>query len=100
MAIRDACKNLKTFKLDDCEIFSSCEPCPMCLSAIYWARLKKLYFGNTRQEAALIGFDDELIYQQVALPLSQRQLVSEQILPEEARRAFADWKRKTDRVDY
>src|SRR6516165_6840157 len=67
VAIRDACKRLKTFHLDDCDIYTSCEPCPMCLSAVYWARIRKLFYGNTRQDAAKIAFDDEFIYREVAL---------------------------------
>src|SRR5882724_13400267 len=71
-AIRDACKKLKTFQLDDCELYTSCEPCPMCLSAIYWARFKKVYYANTRKDAAKIQFDDDLIYREVARPISGR----------------------------
>src|SRR3954468_6759645 len=74
VAIRDACKRLKTFQLDDCELYTSCEPCPMCLSAIYWARLKKIYFANTRQDAAEIGFDDDFIYQEIPLALEKRKI--------------------------
>src|SRR3954468_13693922 len=73
-AIRDACKKLKTFQLDDCELYTSCEPCPMCLAAIYWARLKKIYFANTRQDAAEIGFDDDFIYQEIPLALEKRKI--------------------------
>lgn len=99
-AIRDACRALRTFRLDDCEIYSSCEPCPMCLAAIYWARLRGLYFANTRQDAAAIGFDDALIYEQVALPMDARKLVSRQMLAGEARVVFEQWKNKTDKIDY
>ena len=100
VAVRDACRNLNTFQLDNCEIFSSCEPCPMCLAAIYWARLQKLYFGNTRQDAAGIGFDDASIYQQVALPPAARSLRCEQLLAVEAAAAFAEWKIKVDKIPY
>src|ERR1700761_2068275 len=72
VAIRDACKRLKTFQLDDCDLYTSCEPCPMCLSAIYWARIPAVYYGNTRQDAAAIGFDDDFIYQQIPLPPEKR----------------------------
>src|SRR5258706_2810782 len=73
-AIRDACRRLKTFQLDDCEIYTSCEPCPMCLSAIYWARLKKVFFGNSRKDAAKINFDDDFLYREVARPISRRKI--------------------------
>src|ERR1700677_4272883 len=71
-AIRDACRRLKTFQLDDCELYTSCEPCPMCLSAIYWARFKKVYYANTRRDAAKIDFDHALIYRKLAKPISKR----------------------------
>ena len=100
VAIRDACKNLNTFKLDDCELYTSCEPCPMCLSAIYWARLKRVYFGNTRKDAADIGFDDEFLYEQIALPITQRTLSLEQCCANEAHHAFEEWKNKTDKIPY
>ncbi|MDQ6630199.1 MAG: nucleoside deaminase [Verrucomicrobiota bacterium] len=99
-AIRDACKNLNTFKLDDCELYTSCEPCPMCLAAIYWSRVKKVYYGNTRQDAAAIGFDDEFLYEQISLPITERSLVLEQCGVEEAKAAFAEWKRKEDKIPY
>ena len=100
VAIRDACKNLRTFRLDDCEMYASCEPCPMCLAAVYWARLKKLYFANTRRDAADIGFDDEFIYNQLAVPLGARTLVCEPCLREEAQAAFVEWKKKPDKIVY
>jgi tRNA(Arg) A34 adenosine deaminase TadA len=100
VAIRDACKNLQTFKLDDCEIYTSCEPCPMCLAAIYWARLNKAYYGNTRKDAAEIGFDDDFLYTQLALPLPERSLVLHQCLREEALKPFAEWKTKLDKTPY
>ena len=100
VAIRDACKNLKTFKLDECELYTSCEPCPMCLAASYWARLRKVYFGNTRKDAADIGFDDEFLYQQIALPITQRSLTLEQCCGDEALRAFVEWRDKPDKVPY
>ena len=100
VAIRDACRNLKSFHLEDCEIYSSCEPCPMCLSAIYWARLKKMYYGNTREDAAGIGFDDEFIYSQVGLPLEEGALACEPCLRSEAQAAFLEWKNKPDKIAY
>jgi tRNA(Arg) A34 adenosine deaminase TadA len=100
VAIRAACKRLKTFQLDDCELYTSCEPCPMCLSAIYWARLGNVFYGNTRQDAARIDFDDDLIYREVALPIGKRTLKMKQLLHDEAIAAFAEWQRKTDKVLY
>ncbi len=99
-AIRDACKRLKTFELDGCELYTSCEPCPMCLSAIYWARLKAVYYGNTRKDAARIAFDDDFIYREVALPISQRKIPMKQLLRKEALTAFVEWKNKADKVPY
>jgi tRNA(Arg) A34 adenosine deaminase TadA len=99
-AIREACKKLKTFQLDDCELYTSCEPCPMCLSAIYWARIKKIYFGNTRQDAAAIGFDDDFIYQEIPLPMKERKLVMKQLMRKEAKAAFDEWQAKVDKVLY
>ncbi len=100
VAIRDACRTLKTFKLDDCDIYTSCEPCPMCLAAIYWSRLKKGYYANTRKDAADIGFDDDFLYTQIALPLPDRTLVLEQCLHDEALKTFAEWKTKLDKIPY
>ena len=99
-AIRDACKKLKTFQLDDCELYTSCEPCPMCLSAIYWARFKKVYYANTRKDAAKIDFDDDLIYREVPKPISKRLIPMKQLLHGEALAVFSEWKSKTDRVRY
>jgi tRNA(Arg) A34 adenosine deaminase TadA len=100
VAIREACKRLKTFQLDDCDLYTSCEPCPMCLSAIYWARLGNVFYGNTRRDAAKIDFDDDFIYREVALPIRKRTLKMKQLLREEALTAFAEWQRKTDKVLY
>ena len=99
-AIRAACRKLKKFHLDDCELYTSCEPCPMCLSAIYWARLKKVYYANTRQDAAKVQFDDDLIYREVAKPVSKRAIAMKQLLRPEALKVFAEWNRKTDKVRY
>lgn len=100
VAIREACRRLKTFKLDDCEIYASCEPCPMCLSAIYWARLKKVYYANTRQDAANINFDDDFIYTEISRPINKRKLVMKQLLRKEALAAFEEWKQKADKIIY
>jgi tRNA(Arg) A34 adenosine deaminase TadA len=100
MAIRDACKTLGTFELSGCELYASCEPCPMCLAAIYWARIDKLYFAATRADAADAGFDDEFLYQEVSKPWKNRMLPAEQLLTDESRNAFAAWKQKEDRTPY
>jgi tRNA(Arg) A34 adenosine deaminase TadA len=99
-AIRDACKRLKTFHLEDCELYTSCEPCPMCLSAIYWARLKKVFYGNTRKDASRIAFDDEMIYREVARPIPHRKILMKQLLRSEALKAFREWENKADKVLY
>ncbi len=99
-AIRDACRRLRTFQLNDCELYTSCEPCPMCLSAIYWARLRKVYYANTRQDAQQIDFDDALIYHEVAAPVAKRQIPMRQLLRSTALSVFAAWSRKPDRVQY
>lgn len=100
MAIRQACEKLKTFDLSGCEIYSSCEPCPMCLSAIYWARLDALYFANTKEDAKRIDFDDSFIYEQIPLSIEKRSIPTSQHLHEEALEAFRIWEAKTDKVCY
>ncbi|MEY2427830.1 MAG: guanine deaminase [Verrucomicrobiota bacterium] len=100
VAIRDACKRLKTFELDGCDLYTSCEPCPMCLSAMYWSRLDKVFYGNTRKDAANIAFDDDFIYREVALPIRKRKLAMKQLLRKEALAAFAEWEKKTDKILY
>lgn len=100
VAIRDACKRLKTFQLDECDLYTSCEPCPMCLSAVYWARIRSVFYGNTRKDAAKIAFDDDFIYREVALPIRKRSLVMKQLLRDEALAAFAEWEKKADKVRY
>jgi tRNA(Arg) A34 adenosine deaminase TadA len=100
LAIREACQRLKTFQLDDCDLYTSCEPCPMCLSAIYWARLGRVFYANTRQDAARIDFDDDFIYREVSLPIGKRTLKMKQLLHEEALAAFAEWQQKTDKILY
>jgi guanine deaminase len=100
VAIREACRALGTHQLTDCTLFASCEPCPMCLSAIYWARIPAVYFGNTRQDAAAIGFDDDFIYQQIPLPLAERSVSMQPLLHDEAKGAFDEWTRKPDKRIY
>lgn len=100
MAIRDACATLGTFSLEGCEIYASCEPCPMCLSAIYWARLDALYFAAGRDDAADAGFDDALLYKEMPLDWNDRTLKAEQHLHLEAQHVFTLWKNKTDRINY
>ena len=98
--IRKACKALKTFDLSGCEIFTSCEPCPMCFGAIYWAHLDKIYMGNDRKDAAKIGFDDDFIYQEIALTADKRKNPSEILLRDEALEAFRMWDEKEDKTEY
>jgi tRNA(Arg) A34 adenosine deaminase TadA len=100
VAIREACRRLKTFRLDDCDLYTSCEPCPMCLSAIYWARLGNVFYANTRKDAARIAFDDDEIYREVALPIRKRKLVMKQLLHAEALVAFKEWSNKPDKIPY
>jgi len=100
VAIRAACRTLGRFDLGGGEIYASCEPCPMCLSAIYWARLARVYFGNDRADAARIGFDDAAIYTEISRPLEERSVRMERLLAGEARVAFDDWARKADKVRY
>lgn len=99
-AIRRACKKLKTFKLTGCELYTSCEPCPMCLGAIYWARPKKVYFANTKKDAAKIGFDDNFIYQELKKPLAKRKLRFHQMMRKEALKVFKEWQKKSDKTSY
>ena len=100
VAIREACKVLNSFQLDDCEIYTSCEPCPMCLGAIYWARPSKMYYANTKKDAASIGFDDQFIYEELELTLDKRQLSAEQLLQDEAIVAFKEWEEKINKIVY
>ena len=99
-AIREASAKLDTFDLEGCEIYTSCEPCPMCLGAIYWAHLDKMYYGNNKTDAKEIGFDDSFIYDEIALKPEERKLKSEQLLHDEAIVAFKDWEKKEDKVEY
>ena len=100
VAIRQACQRLGDFRLNGCELYTSCEPCPMCLSAIYWARFDRFYFAAARADAAEAGFDDDFLYREMALPLPGRKLPCRQLLREAARPAFAEWKAKLDKVPY
>ncbi len=100
MAIRDACKNLNTFELSGCEIYSSCEPCPMCLCAIMWARIKAVYYANDREDAAKIGFDDSYFYQQVSMPIDKRDILMQKINDEKSLIVFEKWLNKTDKIEY
>ena len=100
VAIREAGRTLGTFQLADCELYTSCEPCPMCLAAIYWARIPTVFYGNPRAAAAAIGFDDDYIYQQLQLPPERRGLKMTPLLPAEAQAAFRAWAAKVDKVRY
>lgn len=100
VAIRDACATLGTFQLTDCEVYTSCEPCPMCMGAIYWARPAKVYYANNREDAAHAGFDDSFIYTELALPFNQRRILTECIGRDEALQVFQEWITKEDRKAY
>ena len=100
MAIRDACQNLNTFQLDDCEIYTSCEPCPMCLGAIYWARLNKIYYAATQHDAAQIGFDDNFIYVEIAKDKSERFIQMSKLQPEGYLKPFEFWSSTIEKVVY
>ena len=99
-AIRAACAAVKDFKLEECEIYSSCEPCPMCLSALYWAGVARICYGNTKADAKAIDFDDSFIYDQIPLAPSQRTVPSEEMMRAEALEAFRLWEQKSDKVEY
>ena len=100
VAIREACKALGTFQLADCVLYTSCEPCPMCLAAIYWARIPDVYYGNSREDAAAIGFDDDFIYREIPLPVGERRVPMKRLLNTEAKGAFNEWAAKPDKVSY
>jgi guanine deaminase len=99
-AIRAACRRLKTFELKDCELYTSCEPCPMCLAAIYWARVKTVYYGTTRKDAAAIQFDDDWLYRELARPIGRRKIPMRQMLRDESLPVFAEWEIKNDKIRY
>lgn len=100
VAIRNACKELNTFQLSGCEVYTSCEPCPMCLGAIYWARPDIIYYANGRSDAAKIGFDDEFLYEELSTKLSNRKIPTKQLMREEALAAFHEWEQKQDKIHY
>ena len=100
VAIREACKKINNFSLIGCELYSTCEPCPMCLSAIYWARIEKIYYANTRKDAQKIDFDDSLIYSELQKNIDKRKIPMIQIMRNEALKAFELWEKKIDKVKY
>ena len=99
-AIRNACRKLQTFRLDDCALYASCEPCPMCLAAIYWARIERVFYAGTRRDAAAAGFDDDLIGRELARPVSRRKIPTRQLLRGEALKIFKEWQDKPDKIRY
>jgi guanine deaminase len=99
-AIRSACSYLQDFQLTDCEIYTSCEPCPMCIGAIYWARPKAVYYACTKQEAAKIGFDDQFIYEQLELPMENRKIPMKQLFPDDGDIPFRTWESSKNKVEY
>lgn len=99
-AIRDACTNLQHFQLEGCTVYTSCEPCPMCLGALYWARPARIVYACSREDAASIGFDDDFIYKELILPIGDRQIPTDQILRQDAFIAMQDWQNKADKTPY
>ena len=100
VAIRGACQAIRDFELRDCELYTTCEPCPMCMGAIYWARLARVYYANTREDAARIGFDDSLIYDQLALPVESRKIPMVQIMHDQALVVFQEWEKSPNKIQY
>jgi guanine deaminase len=100
VAIREACKTLDSYRLDGCDIYASCEPCPMCLGAIYWARPSRVFFAATRKDATGAGFDDSLIYAELSRPFETRRIPTAQLLREESLAAFDEWRKKVDKIEY
>ena len=100
IAIRNACEKLNSFQLDGCDIYCSCEPCPMCLGAIYWARPKSIYFANSKKDAAEINFDDNVIFQEIKLPIHERKLTITQLLRDEAQSVFLKWQESENKIEY
>ena len=100
VAVRGACQAIGDFQLRDCELYTTCEPCPMCMGAIYWARLTRVYYANTREDAARIGFDDSFIYNQLALPVASRKIPMIQLMREQALEAFREWEQSPTRIQY
>ena len=100
VAIREACKQLNTFNLSGCDLYASCEPCPMCLSAIYWSHVDNIFYANTREDAKKINFDDSLIYSEISKKNEDRKIPIKQMLRDEALKAFEIWNKKTDKIEY
>ena len=100
VAIREACKKLNTFNLSGCDLYASCEPCPMCLSAIYWSHVDNIFYANTREDAKKINFDDSLIYSEISKKNEDRKIPTKQMLRDEALKAFEIWNKKTDKIEY
>ncbi len=100
VAIRQACEKLETFNLEGCVVYTSCEPCPMCLSAIYWARLDRIFYGNTKADAAAIDFDDDFLYTEIPKPIDQRAIPTSQILREETIKSFEAWAVSETKIPY
>ena len=100
VAIREACKKLNTFNLSGCDLYASCEPCPMCLSAIYWSHIDNIFYANTREDAKKINFDDSLIYSEISKKNEDRKIPTKQMLRDEALKAFEIWSKKTDKIEY
>lgn len=100
VAIRQACKNIGNFSLEGCEVYTSCEPCPMCLTAIYWARCEKIYYGCTQKDAQAIGFDDSFFYNELTKEPSERHIPISELMREEALKAFTYWEQKPDKIPY
>ena len=99
-AIRAACRAIESFQLDDCDVYTSCEPCPMCFAALYWSRCRAVFFGNTKTDAAAAGFDDSFLYDEVKRPIEERRIPFAQFLGDEAIESFDVWKHSTERIDY
>lgn len=99
-AIRAACAKLESFQLDGCDVYTSCEPCPMCFAALYWSRCRAVFYGNTKADAAAVGFDDQFLYEEVNRPLEERRIPFERMLPEEAICSFQAWQKSIERIEY
>ncbi|HTV08905.1 MAG TPA: nucleoside deaminase [Candidatus Aquilonibacter sp.] len=100
VAVREACKALGSFRLDGCDVYTSCEPCPMCLAALYWSHCRAIYYGNTAADAARIGFDDSFLYDEMRKPLEQRAIPIRNMLPEKAWESFAAWEASPNKIEY
>ena len=100
VAIRDACKRLNSFQLEDCEVYATCEPCPMCMGALYWARPKKIYYANSKTDAAAIGFDDSFIYAEMILPINERKIIMQCLHYMEALKMFEEWQQMDHKTLY